>query len=257
MTMLSELELACCAQEFEPIGHGASRIYAPSAYIRRKRTAVRIVAMCILMITWPLVAILSVLVRLTSRGPAFFRQVRVGRGGELFSMYKLRTMRADAEKESGPVWSQRNDPRVTWVGRWLRATHLDELPQLWNVVRGDMDLFGPRPERPEFTALLARHIPSYHDRLHILPGITGLAQINLPPDSDIDSVRQKLEWDLAYVERASLSMDLRLACCTLAYMFGMSRRDAARLTRIDCVDRLAPRDRLADSTLGDDILAHV
>jgi lipopolysaccharide/colanic/teichoic acid biosynthesis glycosyltransferase len=122
-------------------------------------------------------------------------------------MYKIRTMRFDAETQTGPVWAIRSDPRATWLGRHLRASHLDELPQLWNVLRGEMSLVGPRPERPEFVRRLALDIPCYLDRLAVRPGITGLAQLNLPPDATAEDVRQKLALDLTYVCRRTLWLD--------------------------------------------------
>ena len=161
----------------------------------------------------PLIGLLMVVVRLTSRGPALYRQVRVGQGGGScqFQMYKLRSMRLDAEAGTGPVWSAPGaDPRITPVGYWLRRLHLDELPQLFNVLKGEMSLVGPRPERPEFVVVLAEKIPGYLDRLQVLPGITGLAQVNLPPDTDLDSVRRKLVLDREYVASAGLLLDLRI-----------------------------------------------
>ncbi len=170
----------------------------------------------------PIIAVLAVLVRVTSGTPAFYRQTRVGRHGKTYEMIKIRTMRQDAESETGPVWTEPNDPRVTFIGRILRAAHLDELPQLWNVVRGEMALIGPRPERPEFLALLASEIPGYMDRYAVLPGITGLAQINLPPDTDLDSVRRKLVLDMQYVTGANFWLDLRIFLCTITRLTGMN-----------------------------------
>jgi len=177
-------------------------------------------------------AVLVLLVRLTSRGPGIYAQQRVGRGGQVFTLYKIRTMRVDAEAYTGPVWTQDNDPRITPVGRVLRKLHLDEFPQLWNVVCGDMSLIGPRPERPEFTNLLAQEIPSYLDRLAVRPGITGLAQINLPPDSDLDSVRKKLAVDLDYIGKADWYLDARIALCTLFRLCGIGGYRAARMLRL-------------------------
>jgi hypothetical protein len=123
-------------------------------------------------------------------------------------------MRHDAEVRTGPAWTQSSDPRVTPVGHFLRKFHLDELPQLFNVIRGEMSLVGPRPERPEFVEVLSRQIPGYANRLAVLPGISGLAQLNLPPDSDLDSVRRKVILDVEYIQAANLWMDLRLILCT-------------------------------------------
>jgi lipopolysaccharide/colanic/teichoic acid biosynthesis glycosyltransferase len=157
------------------------------------------VAGVLLFFSAPLIGILILLVRCTSRGPGIYSQVRVGKDGLIFTMYKLRSMRCDAEAQTGAVWAGvKHDPRMTYVGYWLRRLHLDELPQLVNVVYGHMSLVGPRPERPEFVELLAEEVPGYLDRLMVKPGITGLAQINLPPDTDLDSVRRKLVLDREY-----------------------------------------------------------
>jgi lipopolysaccharide/colanic/teichoic acid biosynthesis glycosyltransferase len=162
----------------------------------------------------PAIAVLVLLVRLTSRGPGIFSQLRVGRHGRTYHMYKIRTMVQDAERRTGPIWATTNDPRVTWLGKYLRKLHLDELPQIWNVLKGDMSFVGPRPERPEFTHRLAAEIPGYAQRLVVLPGITGLAQVNLPPDTDLESVRRKLALDMEYVHRGGLWLDIRLMVCT-------------------------------------------
>jgi lipopolysaccharide/colanic/teichoic acid biosynthesis glycosyltransferase len=175
-----------------------------------------------LIVAAPVIGLLLVVVRLTSPGPGVYSQLRLGRGGRVFTMYKLRSMRADAEERTGPVWaSLRRDPRVTPLGHWLRLLHLDELPQLYNVARGDMALVGPRPERPSIAAVLAEKIPGYLDRLQVLPGITGLAQVNLPADSDLSSVRAKLQLDQEYIHTASLLLDLRIILCTLLRLIGM------------------------------------
>jgi lipopolysaccharide/colanic/teichoic acid biosynthesis glycosyltransferase len=144
-------------------------------------------------------------------------------------MYKIRTMVHNAEAGTGPTWATSNDPRLTRLGYVVRKLHLDELPQLWNVVRGEMSLVGPRPERPEFTHWLAKEIPGYLDRLTVLPGITGLAQINLPPDSDLESVRRKLQLDLEYIRTAGAFLDLRMMACTAFRMIGLRGDVAMRL----------------------------
>jgi len=130
----------------------------------------------------------------------------------------------NAELHSGARWSTPHDPRITPVGRFLRTTHLDELPQLWNVLRGDMSLVGPRPERPEFVPQLERALPRYRDRLKIRPGITGLAQIQLPPDTDLSSVRRKLRYDLYYLGHISALLDLKIMLCTGCKLFGIPFR---------------------------------
>ena len=186
-------------------------------------------ALVLLALSAPVILLAALAVRLTSRGPAFYCQTRLGRGGRTYTIFKLRTMYHNCEGRSGACWSTSGDPRVTPVGRFLRRTHIDELPQLWNVLRGEMSLVGPRPERPEFVPKLAQAIPGYRDRLLVKPGITGLAQVQLPPDSDLDSVRRKLTYDLLYTRRCGLWLDLRLIGCTALQLFGMPVRVAARL----------------------------
>jgi lipopolysaccharide/colanic/teichoic acid biosynthesis glycosyltransferase len=189
---------------------------APAPYFRWKRGVDFLAAVVLLVPALPLIGLLVLLVRLTSRGPGIYAQVRVGRNGRLFTMYKIRSMRRDAEAVTGAVWAQARDPRVTLVGRILRKLHLDELPQLFNVLKGEMSLVGPRPERPEFVHELVEKIPGYAKRLAVAPGVTGLAQVNLPPDADFESVRRKLVLDLEYVRKANFLMDFRLAICTFA-----------------------------------------
>ncbi len=150
------------------------------------------------------------LVRLTSPGPAIYRQTRVGQYGETFAMYKFRTMYENAEKETGPVWAQKDDARVTPVGRMLRRFRLDEIPQLWNVMKGEMSLVGPRPERPFFVKQHVGAIPLYSRRHRVKPGVTGLAQVKWRYDSDLEDVRQKLKYDLFYIENMSLRMDAKI-----------------------------------------------
>jgi lipopolysaccharide/colanic/teichoic acid biosynthesis glycosyltransferase len=194
---------------------------SPGAYFRWKGILDRLGAAILLVPGIPIMALLVVLVRLTSRGPGIYSQARVGRHGRRFTMYKIRTMRQDAETNVGPVWTQEGDPRMTRLGKLLRRLHLDELPQLFNVLRGEMSLVGPRPERPEFVRVLAEVIPGYRDRLAVPPGITGLAQIYLPPDTDLSSVWCKLLLDLEYVERAGLWLDVRIFLHTLLHICKM------------------------------------
>ena len=179
----------------------------------------------------PVILIAVVLVKLTSRGPAFYTQTRLGLHGRPFRIFKIRTMVVDSEK-NGACWSVPGDPRVTTVGRLLRKTHLDELPQLWNVLRGDMSLVGPRPERPEFVPSLEQAVPRYRDRLLIRPGLTGLAQVQLPPDTDLESVRRKLACDLFYARHAGLWLDLRLIVTTSFYLVNVPCGLPCRLLRI-------------------------
>ena len=166
------------------------------------------VASVLLVFTLPLMALCAGLVRLTSRGPAFYSQQRVGQFGRVFTIYKLRTMYHQCERLTGPTWSLPGDPRVTPIGRVLRAIHVDELPQLVNVLRGQMSLIGPRPERPEIAAQLARTIDDYDARSAVLPGITGHAQVHLPPDVTVADVRDKVRLDRYYLSRLSMWFDL-------------------------------------------------
>ena len=175
-----------------------------------------------LAVSWPLILSLMALVRLTSRGPSLYRQVRLGLDGRPYRILKLRTMYDDCERATGPQWAKARDPRATPLGRVLRATHLDELPQLWNVVRGEMSLVGPRPERPEFVRELELEIPNYRERLRVKPGITGLAQVQLPPDEDLAGVTRKVAYDVYYVERITPWLDLRILIGTALKMAGNS-----------------------------------
>jgi lipopolysaccharide/colanic/teichoic acid biosynthesis glycosyltransferase len=179
-----------------------------------KVTVELILAVVLAILAVPVILFAAAAVKLTSRGPVFYSQIRLGRGGRHYAIYKIRTMTHNCEKSSGACWSTAGDSRITPIGRFLRRTHIDELPQLWNVLRGDMSLVGPRPERPEFVPKLAQAIPGYRERLIVRPGVTGLAQVQLPADTDLGSVRRKLAFDLYYIENASLSLDLRLILCT-------------------------------------------
>jgi len=180
----------------------------------------RILAGVLLVVLSPIILLCMVVIKLTSRGPAIYKQQRVGLGGRVFTLYKLRTMCHNCEKETGPIWSCPGDPRVTLVGRFLRWSHLDELPQLLNIIRGEMSFVGPRPERREFVQILVKHLPGYAARLSVKPGITGLAQIQLPPDTDLVSVRKKLVCDLYYVHNRNTCMNLRIIMATALRMLG-------------------------------------
>jgi len=170
--------------------------------------------------------------------PGLLSQTRLGLHRVPFRIYKLRTMYDNCEHHSGPRWAMIGDPRITTVGRLLRRTHLDELPQLWNVLKGEMSLVGPRPERPELIPTLEREIPGYSDRLHVLPGITGLAQLQLPPDTDLASVRRKLACDLYYLRRFSLRLDLGILCGTVCYLAGVQFGLISRWFRLPCTENI-------------------
>ncbi len=168
-----------------------------------------------LVLTAPIMAIVALAVKMSSPGLVLYRQQRVGRFGEMFTMYKFRTMVIDAEA-TGPVWAaQGHDPRVTTVGRALRRTHLDELPQLFNVFKGDMSLVGPRPERPCFVKTLNQEVARYDERLLIKPGMTGLAQVHYRYDQTIGDVKRKLRFDLLYIKRMCLMLDARILVWTV------------------------------------------
>lgn len=213
-------------REDYPAGRGATTAHLfsapcikPSRYFHWKGPLDRCAAAVLLVPGLPLILLLMALVRLTSPGPGIYRQARVGKDGRRFMIYKIRTMRHDAEVKTGPRWTAVNDPRVTPVGWLLRKLHLDELPQLFNVIRGEMALVGPRPERPEFVCVLAEAVPGYRNRLAVLPGITGLAQINLPPDTDLLNVQRKVVLDCEYIERGGPWLDTRLMVCTFLRLF--------------------------------------
>jgi lipopolysaccharide/colanic/teichoic acid biosynthesis glycosyltransferase len=190
-------------------------------YVLCKTVLEFLVALCLLVLAGPVIVLSALLVRLTSRGPAFYSQTRLGLNGRPYSIYKLRTMYHNCERTSGPQWSTAGDARITPVGHFLRRTHLDELPQLINVLRGDMSLVGPRPERPEFIPALEQALPHYRERLRVRPGVTGLAQIQLPADSDLESVRRKLAYDLYYIRYQGPWLDFRILAGTALKVFGV------------------------------------
>lgn len=166
-------------------------------------------------IALPVLLVCAAIVKLSSRGPVFFSQIRVGRNGRPFRMYKLRTMYVNAESASGAVWAQDKDPRVVPACRWMRRSHIDELPQLWNVIRGEMSFVGPRPERPEILAELERHYPDVRKRLAVKPGITGLAQVRTGYDSSIENFRHKLKADLEYISKRRWRLELAILAKTV------------------------------------------
>ena len=180
-----------------------------------KRSFDSLVSLSILLLTSPILILAALAVRLDSPGPIFYKQERVGMNGKVFSIVKLRTMRSDAEKGGVPQWAGSNDPRVTRVGGFLRLTRIDEIPQVFNVLWGDMSFVGPRPERPFFVESLARDIPYYRERLRMRPGITGWAQINYPYGASIEDAKAKLSYDLYYIKNYSIFFDLIIAIGTV------------------------------------------
>lgn len=181
-----------------------------------KRTLDLVGSTAALMALAPIMAVVAVAVKWESRGPAFYRQERVGLGGRVFTIYKYRSMGMDAEAD-GPRWSAGDaDHRITRVGAFLRKTHLDELPQFWNVLKGEMSLVGPRPERPCFVGELERLIPGYAQRYAVKPGMTGLAQVHYRYDASLEDVKRKLWFDRIYIKRMCLGLDLRILAWTVA-----------------------------------------
>lgn len=190
-----------------------------------KRSADLALALVGSIIILPILPFVALGVKLTSPGPILFRQVRVGQGDRPFVLYKFRSMRADAEKASGAVWAQKDDPRVTKFGKFMRTTRLDELPQLYNVLRGDMSLVGPRPERPEFVEKLKEVIPYYSERHFVKPGVTGWAQVKYAYGASVDDAIEKLRYDLYYIKNMSVLLDIIIVLETIkVVLFGRGSR---------------------------------
>lgn len=179
-----------------------------AAFVFVRRILSVIISSIGLLLTLPLLPFIMLAVRFDSEGPVFYTQTRMGKAGRLFKVVKFRTMRHDAEAATGPQWAGDQDPRVTRVGRFLRSSRLDEIPQLWCVLKGDMAFVGPRPERPEFIELLSQEIPYYGVRHMVRPGVTGWAQIKYKYGSTIEDAREKLQYDLYYIKNASIGLDL-------------------------------------------------
>jgi lipopolysaccharide/colanic/teichoic acid biosynthesis glycosyltransferase len=195
-----------------------------------KPTLDTIVATTLLVVLSPLILVALALVRLTSKGPAIYAQRRLGLDGKIFTLLKIRSMYLESERE-GPRWSLPGDPRVTPIGSLLRWTHMDELPQLVNVVRGEMSLIGPRPERPEIVTQLERCLPHYGRRLAVRPGISGLAQVLQAPDTNLSSVRRKLSYDIYYATHLSWWFDLRITAGTVLHLLGVPGNCVAAILR--------------------------
>lgn len=189
-----------------------------SVYPKLKRVSDVVGASLLLIGFSPLMVCVAGAIKLTSKGPVIFRQRRLTRGGKVFTILKFRTMRQDAEALTGAVWAAEKDPRITKLGQYLRTLRIDELPQLWNVLVGDMSLIGPRPERPEFASKLQEQLPSFNRRLEVKAGITGLAQVGSGYAADVESYRKKLALDRVYIKNHGLWMDLRIAVRTVIVM---------------------------------------
>ena len=180
-----------------------------------KRTLDAMISTAGLVLASPVMLLIAAALKLESRGPVIFRQARVGMKGKVFTMLKFRTMHQDAEANTGPVWAQEKDPRITRMGAFLRVSHLDELPQLFNVFKGEMSLVGPRPERPYFVNEFRKLIPHYERRLCVKPGITGLAQVKQGYDRTLEDVKRKLRYDVLYIQRMCPVVDLKVLGMTI------------------------------------------
>lgn len=185
--------------------------YTTSTYYVLRRGMELAIAISLLIVTLPAMLVVSLMIKLESPGPVFYRQERLGQNWKKFYIYKFRSMRVDAE-ENGPKWAQKNDPRVTRVGRFIRKTRIDEIPQLFNVIKGEMSLIGPRPERECFTRKFARKNPRFTQRLLVKPGLTGWAQVNGGYDI---TPEEKLELDMYYIQHQSLALDLKILLMTV------------------------------------------
>ena len=206
--------------EFKQAPSLSSHHLKKAGWLELKYSLDTLFAVLMFIILLPVLAIGAILVKLTSRGPVFFKQKRVGQDGRLFEILKLRTMYEDAEAHTGPVWAQDNDPRVTRFGRFLRKSHLDELPQLINVIKGEMSLVGPRPERPVFVSHFRRRFRQYEKRISVRPGITGLAQICYKYDETHEDVRKKLAYDLLYLRKMCMLLDMSILFLTFGRITG-------------------------------------
>jgi exopolysaccharide biosynthesis polyprenyl glycosylphosphotransferase len=191
-----------------------------------KRLMDIIISLLILLLSTPITILTSIAIKIDSEGPIFFKQERLGQNGKPFNVYKFRSMIKDAEKHTGPVWSQKDDPRVTRMGKFVRRARIDEIPQMFNVLKGEMSLVGPRPERAFFVEKLSQEIPYYKRRLKVRPGVTGWAQIKHKYDETIDDVKIKLRYDLFYIENMSIRMDFKILLRTVfVVLFGKGHYD--------------------------------
>jgi len=186
-----------------------------------KRLMDVLISIILIILSSPIVFITSLAIKYESKGPIFYKQDRSGLDGKVFKIIKFRSMRADAEKASGPVWSTKDDPRITKIGKFIRKVRIDELPQMVNVLKGEMSLVGPRPERPFFVEQLSKEIPFYKRRLKVRPGVTGWAQVKHKYDENVEDVKEKLRYDLFYIENMSLSNDFKILFRTVfVVLFG-------------------------------------
>jgi lipopolysaccharide/colanic/teichoic acid biosynthesis glycosyltransferase len=233
MTWNSSSALLRTAPENAPVDAGVLRPASsdsPRILLWRARALKRAIdiaaALALAILGAPLCVLVAIAIRLEDGGPVLFRQIRVGRGGAAFTLYKLRSMRRDAEVDSGPQWAAPGDARVTRIGRWIRSLRIDEIPQAWNILAGHMSFVGPRPERPEFVAVLRRAIAGYDERHQVRPGLTGWAQVNQPYSGTIEDARRKLDYDLEYLRMWSPGFDAHIMVRTATILaFGWNRSE--------------------------------
>jgi lipopolysaccharide/colanic/teichoic acid biosynthesis glycosyltransferase len=250
-----DVEPAILETPFRPLrsGRGHSRVsefYPPSPrspwqkiYLALRFSLEWLGALALVIVTGPVMLAAALAIKLSSRGPAFYTQTRIGRDGRPFTIFKLRTMIHQCESLTGPRWCIPGDPRITPLGYFLRLTHIDELPQLFNVLLGHMSLIGPRPERPEFVVQLEKAIPGYRWREKLKPGITGLAQVQLPPHTEVEEVKKKVAYDLFYLRNFGFWLDVKILGATLTRLFGFSFARSRR------VWGLPGRRRVAEQTM--------
>jgi len=186
----------------------------------QKRTSDILISSIGLIVTLPVSIITALLIKFESKGPVIYRQERIGEDGRIFNLFKFRSMRADAEQDTGPIWARQNDDRTTHIGKFIRKVRIDEIPQMVNVLKGDMSFVGPRPERPYFATMLTKKIPYYNHRHSIKPGITGWAAVNYSYGASIEDAIEKLQYDLYYLKNYSLSLDVIIILKTIAIVFG-------------------------------------
>ena len=189
------------------------------SYEAFKRTFDFMSSVFALIVLSPLLLLTAIAIKLTSKGPVFYMQTRVGKGGRHFEIIKFRSMRVNAENETGAIWAAANDNRLTPIGGFLRKTHIDEIPQFINVLRGEMSVIGPRPERPVFVERFKKEITNYEKRLNVKPGITGLAQVWHRYDETIEDVKKKIKYDLLYIRKLCLTTDLQIIVRTFRVVF--------------------------------------
>jgi sugar transferase (PEP-CTERM system associated) len=189
-----------------------------------KRTIDLLISSTMLILLSPLIVLTAIIIKLDSKGPIFFSQERMGENRKPYMVHKFRSMRSDAEKSTGPVWAQENDDRITKIGHFIRKTRIDEIPQLWNILKGEMSFVGPRPEREHFVRELEEIIPYYGERFSVKPGLTGWAQVSYGYGATVEDAIEKLNYELFYIKNMSILMDIMIVARTVkTVIFGMGR----------------------------------